>query len=151
MEITVPCMDGEPVIVECNMLTSSTVCLDSILVKADDGSWQAKVLWPTTSNFSTFDCFYFHTDGEVYPLQMTIARKTHDLKNNGAYQTMEYLKKINTCKRPYKAVFVCPKEYTPLKRQKFTGNVKDGEKVLIEEKGAAEMMDKAFEQWILQL
>jgi len=151
MEFTIPRMDDEPVIVECNTLTPSTVPLDSVHVKAEDDSWLAKVLWPLTSNFPTFDCFYFHTDGEVYPLQMTIAKTTHDLKNNGAYQTMEYLNKIDTCKRPYKAVFICPKENTRIKRQKFTGNVKDGKQVLVEEKAAAKMMDKAFQQWILQL
>jgi hypothetical protein len=133
MEIKIPSMHGEPVVVECKTNTlspPSTVPLNSVHVKADDDdSWQAKVLWPLTSNFSTFDCFYFHTDGEIYrPLQMTIAQTT--IKNNGAYQTMEYLDKIDTCKRPYKAVFVCPWGKDRIKRQKFTGNVTDGKQIL---------------------
>jgi hypothetical protein len=111
MEIKIPSMHGEPVVVECNTLSPSTVPLNYVHVKADDDddSWQAKVLWPLTSNFPSFDCFYFHTDGEIYPLQITIAT-IHELKNTGAYQTMKYLERIETCKRPYKAVFVCPYE-----------------------------------------
>jgi hypothetical protein len=152
MEFTIPRMDYEPVVVECNTLTPSTVPLDSVHLKADDDdSWLAKVLWPVTRNFLTFDCFYFHTDGEVFPLQMTIAKTTHDLKNNGAHQTMKYLDKIETCARPYKAVFICPEGETRIKKQKFSGNVKDGKEMLVVEKAATKMVDKTFEQWILQL
>jgi hypothetical protein len=155
MEIEIPSMHGDPVVVECNTLSPSTVPLDSVHVKADDDdddddSWQAKVLWPLTSNFPTFDCFYFHTDGEIYPLQMTIAT-IHELRNTGAYQTMKYLEEIETCKRPYKAVFVCPCEKYRIKRQKFTGSVKDGKRVLFENEAATEMMDETFEQWVLPI
>jgi hypothetical protein len=75
----------------------------------------------------------------------------HDLKNTGAYQAMKYLERIETCKRPYKAVFVCPYENYRIKRQKFTGNVKDGKEVLFENEAATEMMDKTFEQWVLPI
>jgi hypothetical protein len=82
---------------------------------------------------------------------MTIAKTTHDLKNNGAHQTMKYLGEIETCERPYKAVFICPKGKTRIKKQKFSGNVQDGKVVLVDEKTATKMMDETFEQWILQL
>ena len=41
------------------------------------------LLWPTTTNFPSFDCFYFYDDDTVYCLQMTISLD-HDLKNSGA-------------------------------------------------------------------
>jgi hypothetical protein len=152
MEINIPSMHGEPVVVECNTLSPSTVPIDSVHVKADDedGSWQAKVMWPLTSNFPTFDCFYFHTDGEIYPLQMTIAT-IHELRNTGAYQTMKYLDIIDTCKSPYKAVFVCPLEKDWITRQKFTGNVKDGKNVVFGNEAATKIMDENFEQWVLRI
>jgi hypothetical protein len=151
MEIKIPSMHGELVVVECNTLSPATVPLNSVHVKDDDDElWQAKVLWPLTSNFPTFDSFYFHTDGEVYPLQMTIAT-IHELRNTGAYQTMKYLERIETCKRPYKAVFVCPCENYRIKRQKFTGNIKDGKKEIFENKAATEVMDENFEQWVLRI
>jgi hypothetical protein len=53
--------------------------------------------------------------------------------------------------RPYKAVFICPKGQTRIKKQKFSGNVKDGKEVLVDEEAATKMKDETFEQWILQL
>jgi hypothetical protein len=151
LEITIPKMNGEPVIIACNTLTESTVELKSVHVKDGSSCYEPKFLWPLTTKFPTFDCFYFHTDGDVFPLQMTVAANTHELKNTGAHQTIEYLAKISTCKQPYKAVFVCPKEKAPIMKQKFAGRVREGKTVLLEEKEAATKMNATFQQWILQL
>jgi hypothetical protein len=153
LEITIPKMSSEPVTIACNTLTESTVALSLVhVIKDGSNSYEPKFLWPLTSNFPTFDCFYFHTDGDVFPFQMTVAAKTHELKNTGAHQTMKYLANIRTCKRPYKAVFVCPKENDdPIKKQKFVGPVRNGKTSIIEEKAATEKMNGTFQQWILQL
>jgi hypothetical protein len=76
MELKIAPMGGAPVVAECNALTPSAVPLDSVGERADDDkSWKPKLLWPLTSNVPTFDCFYFHTDGEVFPLQMAVSRE----------------------------------------------------------------------------
>ena len=146
-EIVVPEIPN-PVVVECNTL--DTVAVNEVHKKATNGSWVPQLLWPPTTNFPTFDAYYFHTDGEVYALQMTIAL-THQLKNSGAFQTKEYLKKIETATAPYKAVFVVPSNRVTYKKQKFTGRVTKGENVLFSEAEASALMNKQFQQWAIDL
>ena len=62
--ITVPQIP-EPVVVECNTLSLETVALQTVHTKAADDTWTPQLLWPTTTNFPTFDAYYFHMDGEV--------------------------------------------------------------------------------------
>jgi hypothetical protein len=151
MVIQIPKISGSPVILDCNMLTESRVPLKSVHVADKDGiSYEPKLLWPATNNFPTFDCFYFHTDGEVFSLQMTVAQ-THDLKNTGANQVVKYLSKISTCKEPFKVVFVCPRENDRLMKQNFSGPLREGSKIILEEKEATGKMNNAFQQWILRL
>eukprot|EP00978_Attheya_sp_CCMP212_P013569 scaffold34053_cov29-Attheya_sp.AAC.2 len=106
--LNVPPM-GAPVIIETNTVSAANVPYNSVRVTDGTGSFTATLLWPTTTNFPTFDCFYFHTDGKVYPLQMTITQ-IHNLKSQGAFNAKKYfdgllgLGKLST----YPAVFVVP-------------------------------------------
>lgn len=72
---------------------------------ADRNVWQACLLWTSTTNFPTFDAFYFYT--EVYAAQMTVS-SDQPLKNGGAYQVSQYFSPINSAKAQYPAVFVAP-------------------------------------------
>lgn len=139
-------------VLEANILSKTTVPLDRVHRRhSSGGGWSPKLLWPTTTNFPTFDAAYFHTDGEVYALQMTIAKK-HELKNNGTHQMMEYLDKIDTAKKPYNAVFVIPgQDWMTFKRQAFSGDVIEGKNCVSPAKQATPMVNENFRQWVIQL
>lgn len=123
-QVSVPAIGTDPVVVESNNLTKSIVPYESVRISgAVDGQFLSRILWPTTTNFPTFDCFYFHTNGDIFPLQMTIAKK-HDLKNSGASKTKQYFDNMLGNEKPdkYPAVFVVPAEMeATYKKQKFTG------------------------------
>lgn len=125
-QVSVPAIGAEPVVVESNDLTASIVPYDSVRVAGTGiAQFLARLLWPTTTNFPTFDCFYFHTTGEVFLLQMTIA-KVHDLKNSGASKAKRYFDRMLGANKPskYPAVFVVPAEMAAAySKQKFTGLV----------------------------
>lgn len=142
----------EPVVVESNTLSTATVPLKSVHTPAENGTFVPNVLWPTTTNFPTFDAYYFDKGGDVCALQMTIA-DTHVLKNNGAFQTKEYLSRIKTAKKPYKAVFVVPKDElrAGYKKQAFTGNVMKGKQISMAEAQATKTMNQCFKQWVIEL
>ena len=113
---------GTPVVIETNTVSTATVPYNIIRIAAGQNSFAATLLWPTTTNFPTFDCFYFHTDGNAYPLQMTIAT-TQDLKNSGAYNAKVYFDGLFG-PRTYPVVFVVPEEIAPTyQAQRFQGNV----------------------------
>jgi ABC-type dipeptide/oligopeptide/nickel transport system ATPase subunit len=123
-QLDIPPM-GEPVVIETNKVTTTNAPASAVLVSDGDGGFKATLLWPTTTNFPTFDCFYFHTDGKTYCLQMTIA-KIHDLKNGGAYNAKTYFDRLLGAGKitAYPAVFVVPEDVEPTYvAQKFTGNV----------------------------
>ena len=146
--IDVPEM-SDPVVVESNTLSLATVPPKTVHLKAADNSWTPRLLWPTTTNFPTFDAYYFHTDGDVYALQMTISSK-HPLNNNGAFQTKNYLDKLGeTVTPPYKAVFVVPQGRATFKAQNFTGSVSKGGEM--DEKDAVALMNQSFQQWAVEL
>jgi hypothetical protein len=116
---------GVPVVIETNKVTTTNAPTSAVRVSDGAGGFLATLLWPTSTNFPTFDCFYFHTDGKMYCLQMTIA-KIHDLKNGGAYNAKTYFDKLlGPRKTPtYPAVFVVPEDAEPTYvAQKFTANV----------------------------
>lgn len=130
-----------PVVIESSSLTAALVPHGTVRVPGGIGSFSATLLWPTTSNFPTFNCFYFHTDGKVYPLQMTIAT-IHALKNSGADNAKKYLDGLLGPLKPatYPAVFVVPLEVAPsYKAQKFVGNVAN----------AVRDMAPHFDQWVI--
>ena len=136
-------MDADPVVVESNTLKADVVPYDSLRVPVDSSvdMYSPRLLWPTTTNFPTFDCFYFHSNGEVFLCQMTIA-KTHELKNSGASNAKNYLDGMLKTKKPskYRAVFFVPTDLSPgFKKQKFTGNVS--------QKPAD--LGPYFEQWVI--
>jgi len=143
-QVVVPAINSDPVTVESNDLTTSILPHDSVRVAgAVRGQFLPRLLWPTTTNFPTFDCFYFHTNGDVFPLQMTIA-KAHVLKNSGASKAKKYSDKMLGNSKPiqYPAVFVVPSDMAPAyKKQNFTGPV------------GKEKSDLAphFEQWVIGL
>lgn len=147
--IQFPLMTSEPVVVETNKLTAAKVPYDRVRVPVpNNGTTQdqfyPRLLWPTTTNFPTFDCFYFGTDGRVFPLQMTIAKK-HDLKNSGAANAKLYLDGLLGKGRPtkYAAVFTVPgSEYQRYQKQTFTGDVSS--------KKSANYGSN-FEQWVLKI
>ena len=59
-QVVVPAIDADPVTVESNDLTASIVPHNSVRVTGTGrGQFLARLLWPTTTNFPTFDCFYF--------------------------------------------------------------------------------------------
>eukprot|EP00978_Attheya_sp_CCMP212_P043270 scaffold279473_cov59-Attheya_sp.AAC.1 len=87
--IHIPCLTVDPVVVESNKLTSGIVPYKEVRVReANTMNYSPCLLWRTTTNFPTFDCFYFHTDGKVFPLQMTIAM-IHDLKKVALLRPLE--------------------------------------------------------------
>jgi hypothetical protein len=123
-QLDIPPM-GVPVVIETNQVTTTNAPASAVRVSDGAGGFLATLLWPTTTNNPTFDCFYFHTDGKMYCLQMTIA-KIHDLKNGGGYNAKTYFDKLlGSGKTPtYPAVFVVPEDAEPtFVAQKFTGNV----------------------------
>lgn len=81
--LNVPRM-GVLVVIETNKVTTTNAPASAVRVSDGAGGFLATLLWPTTTNFPTIDCFYFHTDGRICSLQMTIAT-VHDLKNSGAF------------------------------------------------------------------
>jgi hypothetical protein len=124
--ICIPRLNTEPVVVECNTLSEQNVPYSAVRVVDPDnaGNFLPRLLWPTTTNFPTFDCFYFHTNGEVFNLQMTIAL-IHELENSGASNTKKFLDKMYGRKSAkYMAVFVVPSDKADIyEKQKFTGKV----------------------------
>eukprot|EP00978_Attheya_sp_CCMP212_P036792 scaffold169471_cov30-Attheya_sp.AAC.1 len=138
--LSVPPM-GAPVIIDTNTVSAANVPYNSVRVTDGTGSFTATLLWPTTTNFPTFDCFYFHTDGKVYPIKMTITQ-IHNLKSQGAFNAKKYfdgllgLGKLST----YPAVFVVPVEAAPTYvAQRFSGNVNN----------APLDTTSYFDQWVL--
>jgi hypothetical protein len=125
--ICIPRLNTEPVVVECNTLSEKNIPYSLVRVVDPDnaGKFLPRLLWPITTNFPTFDCFYFHTNGEVFNLQMTIA-PIHVLKNSGAFNAIKFLDKMYGHNKPakYMAVFVVPsKEAEIYGKQKFVGQV----------------------------
>jgi len=145
-QLIVPPINDDPVVVESNDLTASIVPHDTVRipVRGRLAVFLARLLWPTTTNFPTIDCFYFHTTGEVCLLQMTIA-KVHDLKNSGAAKAKKYFDNLLPAStKPYKypAVFVVPSELSAAyAKQKFKGQVN---------KQNADLSPH-FEQWVVGL
>ena len=88
--------------IESNILTASVAPYKSVC-----DVYSPRLLWPTTNNFPPFDCFYFHSNGEVFPCQMTIA-KTHELKDSGATNAKNYFDRLLSKKKPakYRAILV---------------------------------------------
>jgi hypothetical protein len=120
-------LNEEPVVVECTTLSEKAVPYSQVRVIDPDntGKFLPRLLWPTTTNFPTFDCLYFHTNGEVFPLQMTNATN-HPLKNSGAANVKQFLDKMYGASKPakYAAVFVAPTEKADgYGKQKFAGQV----------------------------
>ena len=149
--ITIPKL-GDAVVLQCNALSADTVPYGEILQQATDGAWRPRMVWPTTNNFPTFDFYYFHTDGTLYPLQVTIADEKHPLKNGGAYQTVKYMEGISTTQTPYHAVFVVPEaRLNKLKKQPFEGNVLKGKKIIVKEEDASNTMETYFQQWLIEI
>lgn len=140
--LQVPPMRVVPVVVETNTLSTETVPYSSVRISNGPDSFEATLLWPTTTtNLPTFDCFYFHTDGKVYPLQMTFA-KTHDLKNSGTFNVKTYLNGILGATETDPVVFVVPKDIaSTYGAQKFTGNVNK----------KPDDMTRFFDQWVIGL
>lgn len=141
--IQIPRM-GAPVVIETNKVTTTNAPATDVRIADSAGGFEPKLLWPTTTNFPTFDCFYFHTDGGIYSLQMTIAMD-HPLNNSGAYSAKTYFDKLlgEGNRQTYPAVFVVPADVEPdYKAQKFTGNVADK---------AAKDMSPYFNQFALGL
>lgn len=144
--INVPFMTLEPVVGETNKLTAATVAHCQVRVPAANGAkdlFYPRLLWPTTTNFPSFDCCYFCTDGRVLPLQITTARK-HDLKNSGAANAKFYLDGLLGKEKPakYTAVFAVPaSEYQGYEKQSFTGDVS----------GRRANYGSKFEQWVLKI
>ena len=135
---------GTPVVVETNKVTIANVPPSRVRVFDGKGGFEATLLWPTTTIFPTSDCFYFHTDGKPYALQMTIA-KIHKLNNSGAHNAKVYFDSLlGSGKLPvYPVVFVVPADAAPtFAAQKFTGNVNNN---------APKDMTPHFEQWVLGL
>ena len=113
--------------VECNTLFKKIIPYSDVRVVDPDnaGKILPRNLWPTTTNFLTFNCLYFHTNGEVFNLQMTIAI-THELKNSGASNAKKFLDNMHGHNKPakYPAVFVVPSDKADIyEKQKFTGQV----------------------------
>jgi hypothetical protein len=137
--------DKAPIVIQGNILNETLVPIEDVRIRSGSEKWIPCLLWPTTTNFPTFDCFYFDTDGQIYCLQMTIAAK-HDLKKSGASNAKKYMDKIyeedKNKNKPakYHAVFVVRKgdaaSYQP---QKFTGKVGN----------AAADSGGSYEQWVL--
>jgi hypothetical protein len=142
VSLNIPSM-GAPVVIETNAVTAANTPYSTVRVYDGTSAFSATLLWPTTTNFPTFDCFYFHTDGKVHSLQMTIAM-VHDLKNSGAYNAKKYFDGLLGSGKPstYPAVFVVPVEAAPtFVAQKFKGDVNK----------APRDMAPHFEQWVLGL
>lgn len=128
MTLQIPPIVADPVVVETNTLTADVVpysCVRVIEGEVGNNCYSPRLLWPTTTNFPTFDCYYFHSNGSVFPLQMTIAL-THDLKNSGAAATKKYLDSMLGSNKPakYPAVFVVPADIARrYQEQQFKGTV----------------------------
>jgi hypothetical protein len=95
-----------------------------LLRNLDEGGRQlARLLWPTTTNFPTFYCFYIDTLGSAWPMQMTI-NKNHVLKNIGALNATEYFDQMLGDSKPdkYSTVFDVPEDMVVIyKAQKISG------------------------------
>ena len=130
-------METDPIVVEGNSLSA----VDCDQCRVHDG--KPRLLWPTTTNFPTFDCFYFQKDGSVYLMQMTIA-KDHPLKNSGAKKAKDFFDAMLGEDKPekYTVVFVVPEDLKAgYKKQRFEGTIN---------KKAADLSPH-FDQWVLGL
>lgn len=143
---------GDAVVLNCNTLSKDTAPYGEVLRQTTDGAWCPCIVWPTTNSFPTFDLYYFHTDGILYPLQVTIADAKHPLKNGGAYQTINYMEGISTTRAPYHAIFVIPEgKLNKLDKQPFEGNVLKGKKIIVKEEDATKMMEAQSQQWLIEI
>jgi hypothetical protein len=70
----------EPITVQANSFSQSTVSFHSLRDLDEAGRQLARLLWPMTTNFPTFDCFYIDTLGSAFAMQITIN------KNHGAIE-----------------------------------------------------------------
>jgi hypothetical protein len=82
-----------PIVVQGNILSERLVPIEDVRVRSGGKEWIPCLLWPTTTHFPTFDCFYFDSDGQIYCLQMTTAAK-HDLNKSDASNAKKYMDKI---------------------------------------------------------
>ena len=152
-ELVLPQIALDPIEVETNYLSEESVPFD-LLRQSDVESNQLLpcLLWPSTTNFPTFDCFYIDQQGIPWPLQMTIAQK-HDLKNSGALNTIEHFDKMlgESKQGKHASAFVVPKkDAQKFKEQDFKGPL------IISAKKRKANMTKAdvaggFEQWVMGL
>jgi hypothetical protein len=89
-------MTTAPIVVENNKLTASVVPYGDVRVLETTLAHYS----PRTT-FPTFDCFYFHTDDTVFPLQMNIAL-IHPWKNCGAANAKKYFDAMFGKRKPKK-------------------------------------------------
>jgi len=145
IQLVVPPLIKEPVIVETNSLSEAVVPFATLRELNESGRQLARILWPMSPNFPTFDCFYIDENGKAWSMQMTIA-KSHDLKNSGAMNVIQYFDKMLGTSKPdkYPAVFVVPEEISGVyQQQKFTGPFSTKKEVTpIDVPGR-------FEQWVI--
>lgn len=131
--LTVPRLQDAAVItLPNNELSTKTLPLEKLLKEdSETGRYEARLVWPETSNFPAFDAIYLDENGEMYSLQMTVAEVNSNLKddlnNAGAYQAKVYLDKVaekvaektgadktktssgaGTSAQKHKAIFVTP-------------------------------------------
>ena len=135
----------DPVVIETNKLTKTSVPFDALCVVDEDSNTRLPcLLWPTTTNFPTFDCFFIDEAGHPFLLQMTIA-KSHPLKYSGAINATNYFDEMLSnpiLPTAYKAIFVVPEDIAGIfKEQPFTGPLPAGTS------GIA--VAERFEQWAL--
>jgi hypothetical protein len=147
-ELVVPKIAMEPIIVETNTLSEATVSFVSLRDLDEKGLQVGRLLWPTTTNFPTFDCFYIDESGDAWPMQMTTST-THGLKNSGGLNVIQYFDKMLAKSKPakYPAIFVVPEDKAArYQAQKFVGPPggtpkKTGQPVNVE--------SRRFEQWVM--
>ena len=126
--LDIPVLTTDRIVIEGNKLSAAEVPYNSVRVPDETRAncYHPRLLWPTTTNFPTFDCIYFGTDGRVFPFQITIAR-THDLKNSGAANAKQYLDGLlegSSKPAKYPAVVVVPIDiFSIYTKQAFTGAV----------------------------
>jgi hypothetical protein len=111
------------------------------------GLQAGRLLWPTTTNFPTFDCFYIDENGGAWPMQMTIST-TQGLKNSGRLNVIQYFDKMLGKSKPakYPAIFVVPEDKaTRYQAQKFAGPPGGTQK----KAGQSVNVESRFEQWVM--
>jgi hypothetical protein len=111
-ELVMPPIAMEPIIVETNTLSKATVSFVSLRDLDERGLQVGRLLWPTTTNVPTFNCFYIDETGDAWPtMQMTIST-THGLKNSGGLNVIQYFDKMLGTSKPakYPEIFVVPED-----------------------------------------